>query len=148
MDGRIGQRFPNATHLIKVASETACGKREKMYIFGDDYQTPDGTCIRDYIHIEDLASAHLAALEYLGSGGKSDVFNCGYGRGASVKEVVDTVKKISGVQFEVQKAPRRPGDPALLISDNKKILATLAWKPKYDNLEIICKSAYEWEKSI
>lgn len=148
MDGRIGQRFPNATHLIKVACETACGKRAKMFIFGEDYPTSDGTCVRDYIHIEDLASAHLAALEYLGSGGKSDLFNCGYGRGASVKEVVDTVKKISGVDFEVQKAPRRSGDPALLISDNKKILATLAWKPKYDDLELICNSAYEWEKSL
>lgn len=148
MDGRIGQRFPNATHLIKVSCEAACGKRAKMFIFGEDYPTSDGSCVRDYIHIEDLASAHLAALEYLESGGKSDVFNCGYGRGASVKEVVDTVKKISGVDFEVQKAPRRSGDPALLISDNKKILATLAWKPKYDNLEIICKSAFEWEKNI
>ncbi|HOI83740.1 MAG TPA: UDP-glucose 4-epimerase GalE [Campylobacterales bacterium] len=148
MDGRIGQRFPNATHLIKVSCEAACGKRDKMYIFGEDYPTKDGSCVRDYIHIEDLASAHLAALSYLEYGGKSDIFNCGYGRGASVKEVVDTVKKISGVDFEAQKAPRRAGDPSLLVSDNKKILNTLPWKPKYDDLEIICKSAFEWEKNI
>lgn len=148
MDGRIGQRFPNATHLIKVSCEAACGKRDKMYIFGEDYPTKDGSCVRDYIHIEDLASAHLAALSYLEDGGKSDIYNCGYGRGASVKEVVDTVKKVSGVDFEVQKAPRRAGDPSLLVSDNAKILSTLPWKPKYDDLEVICKSAYEWERSI
>lgn len=148
MDGRIGQRFPNATHLIKVASETACGKRAKMYVFGEDYPTNDGSCVRDYIHVEDLASAHLSALDYLGNGGKSDIFNCGYGKGASVKEVISTVKKVTGVDFEVQKAPRRAGDPALLVSDNSKILKTLSWKPKYDNLELICKSAYEWEKNI
>ncbi len=148
MDGKIGQRFPNATHLIKVASEVACGKRDKMYIFGDDYPTKDGTCIRDYIHVEDLASAHLAALAYLKDGGKSDIFNCGYGKGASVKEVVEMVKKVSDVDFEVQIAPKRAGDPALLVSDNKKILNTLPWKPKYDDLEIICKSAYEWEKNF
>jgi len=148
MDGRIGQRFPNATHLIKVSCEAACAKRKKMYIFGDDYPTKDGSCVRDYIHIEDLASAHLAALDYLGSGGKSNIFNCGYGNGYSVKEVVETVKKVSGVNFEVELAPRRAGDPSLLVSNNQKILNTLPWKPKYDNLELICKSAYDWEKSI
>lgn len=148
MDGRIGQRFPGATHLIKVASETACGKREKMYIFGDDYPTKDGSCVRDYIHIEDLASAHLSALSYLKDGGKSDVFNCGYGKGYSVKEVVETVKKVSGVDFEAELAPKRAGDPAMLISNNQKILRTLDWKPKYDDLELICKSAFEWEKSL
>jgi UDP-glucose 4-epimerase len=148
VDGRIGQRFPNATHLIKIASETACGKRNKMYIFGEDYPTKDGSCVRDYIHIEDLASAHLAALEYLADGGKSDIFNCGYGKGYSVKEVVDIVKKVSGVDFAVEIADRRAGDPSLLVSENKKIIKTLPWKPKYDNLELICKSAYEWEKRI
>ncbi len=148
MDGRIGQRFPNATHLIKVSSESACGKRAKMSIFGEDYPTKDGSCVRDYIHIEDLASAHLAALAYLDDGGKSDVFNCGYGNGYSVKEVIGTVKKVSGIDFAVEVAGRRAGDPALLVSDNAKILKTLPWKPKYDNLELICKSAYEWEKRI
>jgi len=104
--------------------------------------------VRDYIHIEDLASAHLAALKYLTDGGKSDVFNCGYGKGYSVKEVVDTVKKVSCVDFAVEIADRRAGDPSLLVSDNQKILKTLPWKPKYNDLELICKSAYEWEKRI
>lgn len=148
IDGRIGLRSKNATHLIKVSSEAACGKRTKMSVFGTDYPTADGTCIRDYIHIEDLASAHLAALSYLKEGGKSDIFNCGYGRGCSVKEVVGMVKQVSGADFTVEFAARRVGDPALLVSDNKKILSTLAWKPKYDDLRTICRSAYEWEKSI
>jgi UDP-glucose 4-epimerase len=116
-----------------------------MYIFGGDYPTKDGSCVRDYIHIDDLAAAHLAALDYLKEGGKSDVFNCGYGKGYSVKEVIETVKKVSGVDFEAELSPRRAGDPSLLISNNKKILDTLSWKPKYDDLELICKSAYEWE---
>jgi UDP-glucose 4-epimerase len=148
MDGRIGLRSANATHLIKVSSEAACGKRAKMFIFGDDYPTKDGSCERDYIHIEDLASAHLSALKYLEGGGKSDIFNCGYGKGYSVKEVVGMVKKVSGVDFEAQLSPRRAGDPALLISNNQKILKTLDWKPKYNDLETVCKSAYEWEKSL
>ncbi len=148
MDGRIGQRFPNATHLIKVSCEAACGKRPKMFIFGEDYDTADGTCVRDYIHVEDLASAHLASLNYLANGGKSDTFNCGYGRGASVKEVIESVKKVSEIDFAVERASRRAGDPSLLISDNKKILSTLEWKPKYDDLEIICKSAFLWETSL
>jgi UDP-glucose 4-epimerase len=147
-DGRIGLRSKNATHLIKVSSEAACGKREKMSVFGTDYPTADGTCIRDYIHIEDLASAHLAALSYLKDGGKSDIFNCGYGRGCSVNEVISMVKQVSGVDFTVEFVARRAGDPALLVSDNKKILSTLAWKPKFDDLQTICRSAYEWEKSI
>ena len=110
-DGTIGQNYPNATHLIKVATQTIVGKRDKMSIFGDDYDTKDGTCIRDYIHVEDLASAHLAVLDYLQSG-ESAVFNVGYGTGFSVKEVVNEAKKVSGVDFKVQIAPRRAGDPA------------------------------------
>lgn len=148
MDGVIGQRFPNATHLIKVSCETACGKRKKMFIFGSDYDTNDCTCVRDYIHIEDLASAHLSALSYLQKGGKSDIFNCGYGRGYSVREVIETVRKVSGVDFIAEPVDRRAGDPSLLISNNQKILNTLEWKPKYDDLELICKSAYEWEKRL
>ncbi|HRF57111.1 MAG TPA: UDP-glucose 4-epimerase GalE [Campylobacterales bacterium] len=148
MDGQIGQRFPNATHLIKVASETACGKRKKMFIFGSDYDTQDCTCVRDYIHIDDLASAHLSALGYLQESGKSDIFNCGYGRGYSVKEVIESVKKVSGVDFVAEFVDRRAGDPSLLISNNQKILNTLNWKPKYDDIELICKSAYEWEKRL
>lgn len=148
LDCSIGQRTPEATHLIKVASETIVGKRAKMSIFGEDYPTPDGTCVRDYIHVEDLASAHLSALDYLQNGGKSDIFNCGYGRGFSVKEVIETMKKISGVDFIVEKAPRREGDAAKLISSNTKILKTLGWQIKYDDLELICKCALEWERKL
>ena len=143
----IGQKTKNATHLIKVAAECATGKRSEMYIFGDDYPTPDGTCIRDYIHVSDLANAHIKALEYLEEG-ESDIFNCGYGRGASVKEVIDTMKRVSGVDFNVKIAPRRAGDPAMLIAKNDKIISKMGWVPKYDDLEFICKTAYEWERKI
>jgi len=146
-DLSIGQKTKNATHLIKVASECAVGKRKGMHIFGTDYPTPDGTCIRDYIHVMDLADAHIKALDYLDEN-ESDIFNVGYGRGASVKEVIDTVKKVSGVDFKVENAPRRAGDPAMLISDNSKIKEKMNWQPKYDDLEFICKTAYEWEKKI
>lgn len=148
MDNKIGQSFPNATHLIKIAAECAAGKRNKMFIFGTDYPTKDGTCVRDYIHVEDLASAHLEGLNYLAGGGVSSVFNCGYGRGHSVKEVIETMKKVSGVDFSVEIGTRRVGDPASLISDNKKLLAETGWRPKLDNLEIIAGSALEWEKTI
>ncbi len=144
---RIGQSFPNATHLIKVAAETAVGKRDKMYIFGEDYPTKDGTCIRDYIHVDDLADAHLKALEYLEKN-SSDIFNCGYGYGYSVKEVIDTMKKVSGIDFKVEKAGRRAGDPATLIADNTKIKDVMKWSPKYNDLELICKTALEWEKRL
>jgi len=143
---RIGQSTPNATHLIKIASECAAGKRDKMYIFGDDYPTEDGTCIRDYIHVDDLADAHIRAIQYL-QNNPSDIFNCGYGRGYSVKKVIDVMKKVTGIDFEVEITDRREGDPAVLVSDNKKIKSSMNWQPKYDNLEIICKSAYEWEKA-
>ena len=145
--GKIGQSTKNATHLIKVAAETALGKREKMYIFGDDYPTPDGTCIRDYIHVDDLAQAHLDALEYL-ENSESEVFNVGYGRGYSVKEVVETMKRVSGVDFTAQITNRRPGDPAILIANSSKLQQKTSWKPKYDDLELICKSALEWEKQL
>jgi len=146
LDLRIGQKTKNATHLIKVAAETALGKRNKMYIFGDDYPTEDGTCIRDYIHVMDLADAHIRSLEYL-ENSESDIFNCGYGTGFSVKDVVNTMKKIAG-DFEVEIAPRRAGDPALLIADSNKIKSKMNWKPKYNSLELICKTAYEWEKKL
>jgi UDP-glucose 4-epimerase len=144
---RIGQRFPNATHLIKVAAETAVGKRDKMYVFGTDYPTPDGTCIRDYIHVDDLADAHIKSLEYLNDN-SSDIFNCGYGRGYSVLEVVNTMKEVSGVDFKVEYTGRREGDPAILIADNTKILNNLNWKPQHDDLKLICKTALEWEKKL
>jgi len=144
---RIGQSFPNATHLIKIAAETALGKRDKMYIFGDDFDTPDGTGIRDYIHVDDLADAHIEALNYLDEN-PSDIFNCGYGHGYSVKEVIDEMKRVSGVDFCVETGPRRAGDPAALISDNTKIKSSMAWRPKFDDLALICKSALEWERKI
>ena len=146
-DSLIGQNYPNATHLIKVATQTITGKRANMSIFGRDYDTKDGTCIRDYIHIEDLASAHLAVLDYLNSN-DSDIFNVGYGHGFSVLEVIDTAKKISGVDFEVIDAPRRLGDPAVLIADSSKLRNLTSWKPKKDNLETIIASALAWEKKI
>ena len=144
----LGQRSANATHLIKVACECAVGKRESMGIFGDDYATKDGSCIRDYIHIDDLANAHLSAFEFLENGGQSNVFNVGYGRGYSVKEIVAKVKEISGVDFKVLNAPRRDGDPAELVSNNAKILAQTSWRPKFDDIDFIVKSAYEWEKIV
>ncbi len=148
VDGKIGQSTENATLLIKVAAETALGKRDKMFIFGDDYPTEDGTCIRDYIHVEDLASAHIRALEHLEEGKEGGVFNCGYGHGFSVKEVLETMKKVSGVDFPVEIKERRAGDPAILISNNRKIREVMHWTPKYDDLELICKTGLEWEKKI
>jgi UDP-glucose 4-epimerase len=116
-----------------------------MYIFGDDYDTLDGTCIRDYIDVDDLAKAHIDAISYLDEN-DSNTFNVGYGKGYSVKEVIETMKKVSGVNFKVEIAKRRAGDPALLISDNSKILNKMKWTPKYNDLELICKTALEWEK--
>ncbi|HIQ24836.1 MAG TPA: UDP-glucose 4-epimerase, partial [Persephonella sp.] len=114
-------------------------------IFGTDYPTPDGTCIRDYIHVDDLAEAHILALEYLLNGGNSDVFNCGYGHGYSVKEVVNTAKKVTGIDFKVEETDKRPGDPAILVADSTKLKQKLNWKPKFDDLEYIIKTAWNWE---
>lgn len=144
---KIGQAFAGATHLIKVNCEAAVGKRDKTFIFGTDFDTPDGSGVRDYIHVSDLAAAHLSALEYLFEKKQSNIFNCGYGHGFSVKEVVKTVKEVTGVDFKVEEAPRRAGDPATLVSKVDKIKSTLNWKPKYDDLNFIIKTAYEWEKS-
>ncbi|MCD6654804.1 MAG: UDP-glucose 4-epimerase GalE [Sulfurovum sp.] len=146
-DGRIGQSTNNATLLIKVAAETAVGKREKIYIFGEDYPTPDGTGVRDYIHVMDLARAHIEALHYLREN-QSTVFNVGYGRGFSVKEVIETMKKVSSVNFPVEIKERRAGDPAILIANNTKIKQATSWRPQYDDLEIICKTTLEWEKKL
>lgn len=145
-EGKIGQSFPEATHLIKVACETACGKREKIDVFGTDYPTPDGTCVRDYIHVSDLADAHVKALEYLASGGKSEILNCGYGHGFSVKEVLLRVKEVTGVDFKINEVPRRAGDPASLTARVERIHKVIGWKPQHDDLGIIIKSAFEWEK--
>lgn len=148
LQGRIGQSTPDATHLIKVASQAALGKREKLMVFGTDYDTPDGTCIRDYIHVEDLASAHVKALEYLAAGNDSTILNCGYGQGFSVKEVIDTVKEVSGVDFTVEETERRAGDPAALIACNAKIKQTLGWEPQYNDLALIVKTALDWERKL
>ena len=144
----LGQRAKNATHLIKVASECAVGKRARVNLFGEDYATKDGSCVRDYIHIDDLAAAHLAAFDYLGARAKSEVFNVGYGQGYSVKEVLAMVKKVSGVDFEVVIAPRREGDAASLVADNAKILRLTNWKPRFNDLAAIAESALSWEKII
>lgn len=145
---RMGQRTPDATHLIKVCCQAALGMRDKISIYGTDFETPDGTGIRDYIHVEDLASAHLAALDYLGSGGDSSVINVGYGKGSSVKEVVDIVRKVSEVNFEAQAAPRRPGDPAMLIAKAERVKNVLNWTPRYNNLEKIVTDAWNWEQKL
>lgn len=142
---RIGQSFPNATHLIKIASECAVGKRAKMAIFGDDFSTPDGTGVRDYIHVDDLADAHIKAIDYLHNN-ESEIFNAGYGKGFSVKAVIECMKEVTQTNFQVDHSPRRAGDPAALISNNMKIKTKMNWLPKYDNLALICQSAYEWEK--
>jgi UDP-glucose 4-epimerase len=145
---RTGQATPAATHLIKVACETATGKRPKMTVFGTDYPTPDGTCIRDYIHVSDLAQAHSAALGYLRSGGASATFNCGYGRGASVLEVIAAVRRASGYDFPVEVSGRRPGDPPALVANVERIHAALPWRPRFQNLDTIVSHALAWEKQL
>lgn len=147
-EGRLGQATPDATHLIKVACEVVTGKRGGMEVFGTDYATPDGTCIRDYIHVDDLARAHLDGLDYLFEGGASTVLNCGYGHGSSVLEVIDTVKKVSGIDFPVMLSGRREGDPPALMAYNDKIKSTLGWQPRFDDLEYIVSTALNWEKSL
>jgi UDP-glucose 4-epimerase len=146
--GRTGQATPQATHLIKVACETALGKRLKIDIFGTDYPTPDGTCIRDYIHVSDLVRAHSAALAYLRRDGVSATFNCGYGRGASVLEVIDAVRRVSGRDFTVEFSGRRPGDPAELVANVDRIRATLDWRPQFEDLDTIVAHALTWEKRL
>lgn len=145
--GKLGQSTPEATHLIKVACEAACGVRASMPIFGEDYLTSDGSCVRDYIHVEDLAQAHLDAVNYLGKSGASHSLNCGYGLGYSVKQVVDMMKKVSGVDFATNLEGRRAGDPPELIADNGQIRAILGWVPKHDDLEGICQTAFDWEQT-
>jgi UDP-glucose 4-epimerase len=145
---RTGQSTPDATHLIKVATQVALGLRPKMEIYGADYPTPDGTCIRDYIHVTDLARVHVAALNYLRAGGDAVTLNCGYGRGASVREVIASVKRISGVNFRVDESPRRAGDPAILISACDKARALLGWVPQFDDLDLIVRHALAWEKTL
>jgi UDP-glucose 4-epimerase len=131
-----------------VACQAALGQRPGMDIYGTDFPTPDGTCLRDYIHVTDLARAHIAALEHLRRGGGNLTLNCGYGKGYSVREVVDTVKRVSGVDFDVRLAPRRAGDPAAIVATGEKVRTELGWKPAFDNLETIVSHALKWEKRI
>ncbi|WP_020408109.1 UDP-glucose 4-epimerase GalE [Hahella ganghwensis] len=145
LESRIGQATPAATHLIKVACECVQDLREGMSVFGTDYETRDGTCIRDYIHVDDLAKAHVMALDVMSKGGESNILNCGYGRGFTVREVIDVVKKISGKEFPVEEVGRRAGDPGALIAKNDKIKQVLGWEPDHDDLEVIVKSALDWE---
>lgn len=146
--GRTGQSTPNATHLIKVACEAALGKRPCIEVFGTDYPTEDGTCIRDYIHVTDLVRAHRAALRHLRDGGDSEIFNCGYSKGFSVLQVIDAVKRVSGADFEVRNAPRRAGDPAAIVAASDKIRVHLGWRPELDKLETIAAQALAWESHM
>ncbi|PLX98516.1 MAG: UDP-glucose 4-epimerase GalE [Desulfuromonas sp.] len=145
---RIGQDYKNPTHLITRALKTALGEFPQLGVYGTDYDTPDGTCIRDYIHVEDLAAAHLAALEYLTGGGQSDFFNCGYGRGSSVREVIDVARDVTGIDFKVVDEARREGDPPMLVANADKIRSILGWHPRYDDLNTIISHAWEWEKKL
>ena len=146
--GRTGQSTPNATHLIKVATQAALGQRSRLEVFGTDYPTPDGSCLRDYIQVSDLAEAHRVALDHLRSGGANLTLNCGYGRGYSVLEVIEVVKRISGKDFPVHLSPRRPGDPAQIIAKADRIRSELGWSPKHDDLESIVSQALAWEDAL
>ncbi|UUP18826.1 UDP-glucose 4-epimerase GalE [Nitratireductor thuwali] len=145
---RTGQSTKGATHLIKVACETATGKRPQMEVFGDDYPTRDGTCVRDYIHVSDLVNAHYLALERLRAGGGSLMANCGYGRGYSVLDVIDTVKRVSGTDFAVKRSARRPGDAVSIVASAERCVSKLGWKPQHDDLEEIVSHALRWEEKL
>jgi UDP-glucose 4-epimerase len=146
--GRSGQSTPRATHLIKVACETALGKRSQMEVFGTDYPTDDGTCIRDYIHVKDLARAHMSALAHLRKGGASNIYNCGYSQGFSVHQVIAAVKRVSGNDFPVKLSPRRAGDPAAIVAASAKIRSELGWVPEHDDIDQIVAQALAWEKRV
>jgi len=146
--GRTGQSTRNATHLIKVAVQTALGQRAGMTVFGTDYDTPDGTCVRDYIHVSDLATAHLRALDHLRGGGASTVVNCGYGRGFSVREVIAAVERAAGVTLKASDGPRRAGDPPALVAGAERIRDAFGWTPVHDDLDTIVSHALEWERRL
>ncbi|MEX0345234.1 MAG: UDP-glucose 4-epimerase GalE [Rhizobiaceae bacterium] len=146
--GRTGQSTPGATHLIKVACETACGKRPSMNVFGNDYQTPDGTCVRDYIHVSDLANAHALALERLRSQAPNITANCGYGHGYSVLEVLESVRRVYGSDFSVEMSDRRPGDADSVVANADLLRRELGWQPKFDDLDGICRDALNWERQL
>lgn len=147
-DGRIGQSTPQATLLIKVAAEAAVGRRDGISIFGTDYPTPDGTGVRDYIHVADLADAHVKALDYLRAGGESRTLNCGYGHGFSVREVLDAVQRVHGAPLNIREQPRRAGDPPALIAEADLVRTVLGWTPRHDDLDFIVKTSLEWEKRL
>ena len=145
-DGHIGQSTEKATLLIKVAAEVAVGKREQLLVFGNDYPTPDGTGVRDYIHVDDLADAHIKAIDYLGEGGESVTLNCGYGHGYSVREVIDAINRVNGSPIKVKEEERRAGDPPALIAKADKARDVLGWEPRYDDLDFIVKTSLDWER--
>jgi len=145
-DGHIGQSTEKATLLIKVAAEVAVGKREQLYVFGSDYPTPDGTGVRDYIHVDDLADAHIKAIDYLGKGSDSVTLNCGYGHGYSVREVIDAVNRVNGSPIKVKEEQRRAGDPPALIAKADRAREVLGWEPRHDNLDFIVKTSLDWER--
>jgi UDP-glucose 4-epimerase len=145
LDGRLGQAGKGSTHLLKVACEAAVGLRPKITVFGTDYPTRDGTCIRDYIHVEDLARAHLQALDYLAAGGSPEVLNCGYGRGYSVREVLDALQRVGGLALDIEHGARRAGDPPQLVAEASRIRRVLGWQPAHDDLDLICRTALQWE---
>lgn len=147
-DGRLGQACARPTHLIARALKCAKSESEKLHIYGSDYPTPDGICIRDYIHVDDIAYAHVSALDYLMQTGKSSAMNCGYGRGFSVREIVSMVKKVIEVDFSVEEAARRPGDPPVLIADSAQLKSLTGWMLKYEDLEFIINSAGKWEMKL
>jgi len=147
-NGKIGQRTLDASHLIKVAVQTACHLHPCMPIYGTDYPTPDGTCIRDFIHVSDVANAHVKALAYLKEGGEPSIFNCGYGHGFSVKEVIAATEKVIDSTLPVLIAPRRHGDLPRVVADNTRIKTVLGWEPQFDDLPFIIKTAFEWEKHL
>jgi UDP-glucose 4-epimerase len=146
--GRTGQSTPRATHLIKRACQAALGRVEALDIFGTDYPTKDGTGVRDYIHVSDLANAHVHALDHLEMGGEALTLNCGYGHGFSVREVVDTVSRVVGARVPTREVPRRAGDPAAVVADPTRLKQLFQWQPKHDNLDEIVKSAFAWERRL
>ncbi|MEK6556021.1 MAG: UDP-glucose 4-epimerase GalE, partial [Bdellovibrionota bacterium] len=148
LDSQLGQKTKKSTHLIKVAAELAVGKRKYIEIYGDDYQTSDGTAIRDYIHVEDLVEAHVLALQYIKENHSAEFINCGYGQGTTVLEVIEAMEKVSGRKFERRIVGRRLGDTDRLVADTSKARQILGWVPRFDDLEAICRTAYLWEKSL
>jgi UDP-glucose 4-epimerase len=147
-EGQLGQVSKETTHLITRALKTAKGVYPRLLVYGTDYATPDGTCIRDYIHVDDLAQAHVHALDTIRSTNECTIMNCGYGHGHSVREVVTTVKKVTGIDFPVEDAGRRAGDPPSLVADSSRLMQATGWKPRYDDLEFIIQTAWEWEREL